>query len=484
MDFGPALIVLASASASAFAADAPGSPVFPVQQQGSEKRHAEKVARIKAEKFDLLMIGDSITHNFDHPPFKAVWDQFFAPRKAISLGYSGGRTENILWNLQDGELEGQSPKVVTLLIGTNNTDDANYPVVHTPEQVAEGTAAIVKLLRKKCPESKILLLRIFPRTNVYKKPDGSERGSALKRFAANLKAGELVSRLADGKDVFFLDVNHVFLKPDGTLDPELVPDLLHPGPEGALAWARAMEPTLSALMGDTPKEAAPANNAIVPVPKLENDCYDWYQRHADVLKLKETANPEIVLIGDSITHFWGGDPQSPGMNPRGPESWKKAFGDKPVLNLGYGWDRTQNVLWRLDHGEFEGLHPEWVVVNIGTNNSSGTKAARASTPEETAAGIREVILRVRAKSPQSKIVLMGVLPRGQTAGTPQRQWITELNTILKRDWTGVPGVTFLDVGAGFLQPDGELPPELMPDGTHPSDKGYAVWAEGLLGVMQ
>lgn len=240
-------------TASAFAEEAPSSAAIPVAQPGMEKRHAEKVAAVRAHKFDLMLIGDSITHGFDNPEFKAVWEQFFAPRNAICLGYSGGRTENILWNLANGELEGQSPKVAVLLIGTNNSDDANYKVVHTPEQIAEGTAAIVKLLREKCPATKILLLRIFPRTNVYKKPDGTERGSAEKRFATNLRAGELVAKLADGKSVFFLDVNHVFLRADGTLDPKLMPDQLHPSPDGALAWARAMEPVLSELFGDQPR---------------------------------------------------------------------------------------------------------------------------------------------------------------------------------------------------------------------------------------
>lgn len=247
------LAVLHICTASAFAEDAPSSAALPVPQGGMEKRRGDNVAAIKTHQFDLLQIDDSITHNFDNAAYKAVWEQFFAPRNAIGLGYSGGRTENILWNLANGELEGQSPKVVTLLIGTNNLDDANYKVVHTPEQIAEGTAAIVKLLREKCPATKILLLRIFPRTNVYKKPDGTERGSAEKRFATNQRAGELVAELADGKRVFFLDVNHVFLLPDGTLDPKLMPDQLHPSPEGALAWARAMEPLLSELFGDQPR---------------------------------------------------------------------------------------------------------------------------------------------------------------------------------------------------------------------------------------
>ena len=217
------------------------SAIVPAPQQGMEKRHAEKVDAIKTHRFDLLMVGDSITHNLENAEHQKVWNQFFAPRNAIDLGYSGGRTENTLWNLLNGELEGQSPKVVTLLIGTNNSDDANYPVVHTPEEIFEGTTAVVKLLREKCPAAKILVLRIFPRTNVYKKPDGTERGSAAKRFATNERAGELVASLADNEHVFFLDVNRIFLNADGSIDSKLMPDLLHPSPEGALAWARAME---------------------------------------------------------------------------------------------------------------------------------------------------------------------------------------------------------------------------------------------------
>lgn len=462
------------------------SSTVPVPQRGMEKRHAEKAATAKAGNHDLLMIGDSITHNFDNAPFKTVWDQFYGPRKALVLAYSGGRTENILWNLQNGELEGQTPKAITLLIGTNNTDDANYPDVSTPEEVAQGTAAIVKLLRERCPNAKILLLRVFPRTNVYKKPDGTERGSAAKRFEANQRAGELVSKLADGKSVFFLDVNHVFLKPDGSIDTALMPDQLHPSPAGALAWAKAMEPSLAKLMGDAPLGEPSINNAIVPVAKLENDSYDWYQRHDQVMKLKQTPgyDPEIVLIGDSITHFWGGEPQSPGMKPRGPQSWEKIFGGKRVLNLGYGWDRTQNVLWRLDHGEFDGLHPKWVVINIGTNNFSGTKNARPSTPTEAAEGVREIILRVRAKSPASKIVLMGVLPRGRDNQEPKRQPIGELNELLRKSFADVPGITFIDLKDKFQQPDGTVPADLMPDGTHPSDKGYALWAEALGGILK
>src|SRR5690606_29118034 len=126
---------------------------------------------------------------------------------------------------------------------------------------------------------------------------------------------------------------------------------------------RAMEPLVSALMGDESRDTEiPSNTAIVPVPKLEEDSYNWWDRHAEVLRIKDTIDPEIVLIGNSITHFWGGLPQIRSKDgklrkPNGPKAWDALFHDRRVLNLGFGWDRTQNVLWRLDRGELDGIHP-------------------------------------------------------------------------------------------------------------------------------
>lgn len=472
--------VLSAAAVPAYGQTAPNTAVVPAQQPGWTARHEEKVKAAQADKHDLLLIGDSITHNLDLPPYREVWDQFFAPRRALNLGYSGARTENILWNLQNGELDNQSPKVAALLIGTNNGDDANYPVVHSPEQIAEGTQAIVELLRDRLPQTRILLLRIFPRTNAYKNGD-TERGNVRRRFLTNQRASELVALLADGKMVHYLDLNYVFLRLDGSIDPELMPDLLHPSPTGALAWARAMEPTLCELMGDQNRDTATVDNAaLVPVPKLEDDCYDWYARHAEVLKIKVRVAPEIVMIGDSITHFWSGLPKGPMQN--GPQAWQRLFGERRVLNLGYGWDRTQNVLWRLDHGEFAGLHPRWVVVNIGTNNFSTTAHAPANTPAQVAEGIRTICVRVRSKSPESQIIVMGVLPRGANVDDPYRIKIAELNKILA-ELRQVPRITFLDIGEKFLQPDGQLPRGLMNDFCHPTEAGYAIWAAALAPLL-
>ncbi len=251
---GDWVLVLDDASRQLGAPGAESSPApLSEPQPGMEDRRGEKEAALAAHHYDLFLIGDSIIQNLENPGFKAVWDRFFAPRNAIDLGFSGGRTENTLWNLTHGELRGQSPKVAVLLIGTNDADDVHFDWAHTPEQIRDGVAAILNVLREKTPATKVLLLRIFPRQNFYRRPDGTEQGSEAQRAASVLRAGELLSRLADGNSVRFLDLNSVFVRPDGTIDPGMMPDLLHPSPAGALAWARAMEPALSGLMGDAPR---------------------------------------------------------------------------------------------------------------------------------------------------------------------------------------------------------------------------------------
>ena len=336
-------------------------------------------------------------------------------RKAIDLGYSGARTENILFNLQNGELQGQSPKVAVLLIGTNNSDDANYPVVSTPEQIAGGTEAIIRTLRGKCPQTKIIVLRIFPRQNKYMKGDiERQRSEALDGESQRLGIGSETLRRHDGS----VRRSELFVFAARRHDRSEADDRSAPSLTGrALLWAQAMDPILAELMGEPRLNAdVEKNSALIPVTKLETDSYDWFARHDEVLKEEQTADPQIVLIGDSITHFWAGNPKS--KIARGPLAWENAFGGRRVLNLGFGWDRTQNVLWRLDHGEFDGIHPNFVVINIGTNNLVGTDSCRKNTPAEIAEAIEAICIRVRSKSPDSKIILMGVFPRGQRADDP------------------------------------------------------------------
>ena len=118
-------------------------------------------------------------------------------------------------------------------------------------------------------------------------------------------------------------------------------------------------------------------------------------RHENILRLARTQPPALIVIGDSITHFFGGLPAD--TKPRGPEVWEKYYGQRQALNLGYGWDRTENVLWRLQHGEVDGISPRVAVVMIGTNNTGLNSA------EEIFRGIRKIGEELRQRLPYTRI---------------------------------------------------------------------------------
>lgn len=228
----------------------------------------------------------------------------------------------------------------------------------------------------------------------------------------------------------------------------------------------------------------PANSAIIPVPKLEDDSYDWLVRHNDVLGVKDSLNPEIVLIGNSITHFWGGDyPPLKYADGRsrisnGPASWEATFKNHRVLNLGFGWDRTQNVLWRLNNGELEGLDPKLVIIHIGTNNTSETKNARMNTAAEIVEGIAAIYTSVRTKAPNAKIVLMEIMPREEKPDNPRRILINETNQLLKL-YAADNKIILLDIASKMLGSDGLLTKKVTLDFCHPNEAGYQIWGEAL-----
>jgi lysophospholipase L1-like esterase len=244
---------------------------------------------------------------------------------------------------------------------------------------------------------------------------------------------------------------------------------------GAPGYARMAERVARVIETALPPVPG-VNPATVPVGKLEMDGYHWENRHAAAMEAKDRIKPEIVLIGDSITHFWGGEPDD--GKARGKEAWAALFGNRKVLNLGFGWDRTQNVLKRIELGELDGIDPKVIVVHIGTNNLAATPHCRAATPAQIADGITAVVERAQAKCPNATVILMAVFPRGRGAANAQRTSIVEVNQLLA-PLAQKPRVTLLDITDKWLGPDGAVSTELMPDTLHPNEKGYAVWAEAL-----
>ena len=174
---------------------------------------------------------------------------------------------------------------------------------------------------------------------------------------------------------------------------------------------------------------------------------------------------DLVMLGDSITHFW---------ERKCTNSWESFTSEFRALNCGYAGDRVNNLLWRVENGELDGYTAKAVTILIGTNDNTKPD----SDPAQVAAGIRRVLDVVRTKQPEARVLLCAIPPRGRSAGDARhcdaRRRNERTNEIIRPLADGKK-VRWLDFGAEFLDPKtGWVSKELMPDGIHPSEKGYAL----------
>ena len=202
----------------------------------------------------------------------------------------------------------------------------------------------------------------------------------------------------------------------------------------------------------------------------------WFTRHAEKIAEIEAANDsknnksiELLMVGDSITNnFDKGGPGEP--------VWKQHFAPLNALNLGFGGDRTNHVLWRLDHLPLLKTPPKAASLMIGTNNICWG----SDKPKQAADGVQAVAKKLNQMYPQMKILVLGVFPRRQNLDHPHRKQIIELNSYLPDLLKDIPNVTYMDIGARFLDENGFLSKEMMPDTTHPSKKGHEIWANAIV----
>jgi len=203
--------------------------VFPAPRNPWMVKFANNCRRAREGGIDLLFQGDSITEGWMvDGKGKDIWNARYGKLRAACFGIAGDATEHVLWRIQQGELAGLSPKLIVLMIGTNNVLRDTVP------QIAEGITEVVRATRAACPESHLLLLAVFPRSE---KPDSPAR---LKLIAVN----QLIAPLAADPSITFLDIGSVFLAADGTMSKEIMPDFLHPSRQGHELWADAIEPVI------------------------------------------------------------------------------------------------------------------------------------------------------------------------------------------------------------------------------------------------
>src|ERR1041385_2897488 len=202
----------------------------------STNRQAQVLQRAKDNpgECDIVFIGDSITQGWEGAG-KNVWNKFYSNRKCLNFGVGGDRTQHVLWRFENGQLDGLKPKAAVLMIGTNNSNKDD----NSEADILEGVTAIVKQIRTRLPDTKLIVLGIFPRGKTF----SVQRGKIL-------QVNQALEKLADNKMIFYLDIGSQMIEADGGISTEMMRDALHPGEKGYEIWAAAIEPKLKEWLGN------------------------------------------------------------------------------------------------------------------------------------------------------------------------------------------------------------------------------------------
>ena len=220
-------------------------------------------------------------------------------------------------------------------------------------------------------------------------------------------------------------------------------------------------------LAQTNAPAPHVNTAIIPVSRVGSIT----NRQALVLQRAKNApgDYDIEFIGDSNTQGW---------ETRGSNVWHDFYGQRKVINMGVSGDRTEHVLWRFEQGQLDGIKAKVAIVMIGTNNSGKNKDGTDTyTDSDILAGVTAIVNQIRARQPDTKILLLGIFPRGK-AFNAQRGRLLEINQALAKLDDG-SHILYLDFGSQYIENDGTISKNIMPDALHPNEAGYKIWANAI-----
>lgn len=246
------------------------------------------------------------------------------------------------------------------------------------------------------------------------------------------------------------------------LDMDSQVDGIHASDWGMATYAKSIGNKVNDILGNMP--IAPPYTACKQRREPHN--YEWNERHEKVMAYNRKQQPEIVLIGNSITHFWGGEPSY--SNPKASQSWEKLFKGKKVVNMGFGWDRIENMIWRVQHGELDGFKAKKIVVMAGTNN------LERDNNDQIIKGLEELLSAIRKRQPQAKMYVQKIYPR---RGLEER--IKVLNKQLEKKLKNVSGIQWVDVSNELTLKNGKINESLFLDGLHPNAQGYELVTKTL-----
>lgn len=364
-------------------------------------------------------------------------------RPLINLGFSGnGRLEKEVIDLM-GEIDAK----LYVLDCLPNLDASD---VSKSEQVKNLVIQSVRQLRQKGP-TPILLVEHCGYSDEAVNP--INRSDYITLNQAQRKAFEQLK--SEGhNNLYLISKEEIGLTIDGTVDG------IHPNDLGMQDYANAFEEIIREILNE------PYGKLATTQPCIQNrdaNVYDWDNRHQEILSLNKIKPPRIIFLGNSITHFWGGEPKTSVVN--GIDSWNQYMEPTGVRNFGYGWDRIENVLWRVYHDELSGFEAAQVIILIGTNNIS------INSNLEILEGLQFLIQAIKIRQPKAEILVLGIYPR-----RIDEEKITELNQGIV-NVSGLMNIRYLDAGKVLLGTNGKIEEALFTDGLHPNAEGYRKLAE-------
>ncbi|WP_428655167.1 SGNH/GDSL hydrolase family protein [Runella sp.] len=401
----------------------------------------------------IVVYGTSIAQGACASRPGMAWTNILArklDRTVINLGFSGnGRLEKEIIDLIN-EIDA---KVFVL----DCLPNLIYPIVERKE-LQKRIIESVKTLRAKHPLTPILLTEHDGYTEGYlvphRQPLFEEANQDLREAFAQLTTEKV-------PNIYLLPISEI------NMDLDCMVDGTHPNDLGMMRYAIAYENKLREILKQ------PVGTLKTQIPTRHNrepGSYNWEERHNEILKLNQTEPTKVLMVGNSITHNWGGKP----LNNRikGAEAWQKYLEPFQARNFGFGWDRVENVLWRVYHDELDGIAPEKIIINIGTNN------LQLNTDEEIIEGQKLLIQAMQAQQPNAKITLLGIYPRRE-----QEARVTILNKGIQALAKSI-GIGYADIGKPLLLKNGKINETLFSDGLHPNAAGYDLLGKELQSILK
>jgi len=407
------------------------------------------VLPIRPEK-PIVVFGSSIVKGEGASRPGLAWTNVLSrqlDRNVVKLVFSGNGI------LEKDLIEQVNQIDASIYVFDGLLDLASAPLdsIHLMQSVIEA----IKVIRARHPQTPILCTEHAGYADGYLHPNRQSYADLSNRVLAaalNQLKGENTNGL------------HLLTQKEINIQLDEMSDGSHPNDIGMMRYAAAYEKKLREIFMEpvgTLKTQIPIRQRRTPAG------YDWEGRHKSMLALNKTESNKVLLIGNSITHNWGGKP-----NARSNESWQKYLAPYEVRNFGFGADRIENVLWRIYHDELKDISPEKILINIGTNN------LRVNSNEEILEGLRFLVRVIKSHQPKAEITLLGIYPR--------RDYEDRIVVVNKnmRKMAGSEHVGFADIGKELFLESGKVNEVFFNDGLHPNNKGYEVLGKQLQKLLK